>query len=173
MSSEIILDFQVESIDEEVPPESSFILWIQTVLNHLCQVNVNVKEVSCKNKADPIELTVRIVDQEESANLNMRYCNKSHPTNVLSFMFKADLPFELCYLGDIVMCAPVIKREIREQGKEILAHWAHLTVHGVLHLLGYDHQIPVAALEMETLEKNILKQLGYLDPYLICYEGVL
>lgn len=111
------------------------------------------------------QLTVRIVSSAEGAMLNQAYRHTPGPTNVLSFaMEDADaLPVPL--LGDIAVCAPVVEREAREQGKEAAAHWAHMVVHGTLHLLGYDHLDDVQAQEMESLETRILARLGFPNPY--------
>jgi probable rRNA maturation factor len=119
-------------------------------------------------KAARGELTLRIVDEEESAALNSRYRDKRGPTNVLSF--GADpLPgpagAELPPLGDLVICAAVVQREAREQGKPAPAHWAHMVVHGVLHLQGYDHETSAEAAAMEARERELLAALGFPDPY--------
>jgi probable rRNA maturation factor len=111
------------------------------------------------------ELVVRIVDEAESAALNNRYRGKPGPTNVLSFPFESPPGLELAHLGDLVICAPVVEREAREQGKPSEAHWAHMLVHGLLHLQGHDHQAEAEAEAMETLESAILAQLGYPNPY--------
>lgn len=116
------------------------------------------------------ELTVRIVDAEEGAQLNQSYRQGVGSTNVLSFPFEPpaqieSLPMQT-YLGDLVICAPVVLGEAREQHKLVEAHWAHLVVHGVLHLLGYDHMDDNEAEIMERLEIQILAQFGYPDPYL-------
>jgi probable rRNA maturation factor len=110
-------------------------------------------------------LTIRIVDEAESAELNQRYRQKSGATNVLSF--PADLPdeVELPLLGDLVICAPLVQSEALAQGKPVTAHWAHLVIHGSLHLLGYDHIEMAEAQEMESLETLLLQQLGFPDPY--------
>lgn len=110
-------------------------------------------------------LTIRIVDTAESAELNQRYRQKSGATNVLSF--PADLPeeIELPLLGDLVICAPLVQTEAAAQGKAVMAHWAHLVIHGCLHLLGYDHIEPAEAEQMESLETRLLQQLGLPDPY--------
>ena len=112
------------------------------------------------------ELLIRLVDRRESRQLNTRYRHKNNATNVLSF--PADLPEEvgLALLGDIVICAPVVAEEARDQHKTAEAHWAHLTIHGILHLLGHDHQLEEEAAEMESIESKILKSLGFPDPYL-------
>lgn len=112
-------------------------------------------------------LSLRIVDEEESADLNGRYRGKARPTNVLSFLFEAPpgLPDPLSLIGDLAICAPVVEREALEQGKSLEAHWAHMVVHGVLHLLGHDHLDEVEAQEMEALETRILEELGFPAPY--------
>jgi len=111
------------------------------------------------------ELTVRIVDEAEMTVLNATYRHKNAVTNVLSFPFEADIPMETELLGDIVICAPVVQQEAIEHGKSIEAHWAHLIVHGVLHLLGYDHSTEDEACEMESREIQILNRFGYANPY--------
>ena len=111
------------------------------------------------------ELSIRIVGTREGRTLNRTYRDKDYATNVLSF--PVDLPpgVHLPLLGDIAICAPVVRREAAEQGKPVAHHWAHLTVHGVLHLLGYDHIVEAEAVRMEALETRILKGLGISDPY--------
>ena len=113
------------------------------------------------------ELLIRLVDRQESRQLNAQYRHKNKATNVLAF--PADLPQEvgLALLGDIIICAPIVAEEAREQHKTAEAHWAHLTIHGILHLLGYDHQAEKEASEMESLEIELLKSLGFPDPYFI------
>jgi probable rRNA maturation factor len=110
------------------------------------------------------ELTIRIVDEAESAALNGKFRRQPHPTNVLSFPYEAEGACEPV-LGDLVICAPVVAREAREQGKDPRAHWAHMVVHGVLHLLGYDHERADQAQRMEAREREILARLGFPDPY--------
>ncbi len=112
------------------------------------------------------ELTIRLVDEAEGLELNSTYRHKDYATNVLSF--PADVPDELLdipLLGDLVICAPVVAREALEQRKPLQAHWAHLVIHGCLHLLGYDHIDDAEAEEMETLERELLAELGHPDPY--------
>lgn len=112
------------------------------------------------------ELTIRVVDEAEMTLLNHRYRHKSGPTNVLSFPFEAPLPqLDTGLLGDVVLCAPVVEREAALAHKNVEAHWAHLVVHGVLHLQGHDHQQAEQAAEMERLEARILMALGYSNPY--------
>ncbi|MBL0523534.1 rRNA maturation RNase YbeY [Aeromonas dhakensis] len=112
------------------------------------------------------EVTVRIVDEAESNELNLTYRGKDKPTNVLSFPFEAPPGLELPLLGDLVICRQVVEHEAIEQGKPLMAHWAHMVVHGSLHLLGYDHIEDDEAEEMEALERDIMQELGFADPYL-------
>lgn len=124
-----------------------------------------VKEVLVAEKQDDTELTVRIVSREESAGLNEQYRNKKGPTNVLSFPFEAPAEVDINLLGDLVICSDLVVQQAKEQHKQELAHWAHMIVHGTLHLLGYDHLTDDEANVMETKERTILSQLGYPDPY--------
>ncbi len=114
--------------------------------------------------ATPGEITIRVVAEEESAALNGKFRHKPYPTNVLSFPYEAEAPSEQV-LGDLVICAPVVAREATEQNKEAHAHWAHMVVHGVLHLLGHDHIQEEEAERMEAKERQILARLGFADPY--------
>ncbi len=111
------------------------------------------------------DLGIRLVDDREGRSLNRHYRGKDYPTNVLSF--PADLPegVKLPLLGDLIICAPVVAREAAEQNKKVNAHYAHLTVHGILHLLGWDHEDDREAECMEQLEREILATLGIADPY--------
>jgi probable rRNA maturation factor len=109
------------------------------------------------------EITIRIVDNDESQNLNNIYRKKKYPTNVLSFL----VDDEVHLIGDIVLCAPVIEKEALEQSKKLEAHYAHLIIHGALHLYGYDHENKKDADIMEAKEIKILTGLGYKNPYLI------
>ena len=110
-------------------------------------------------------VVIRLVDEAESARLNMVYRHKQGATNVLSFPFEAPPGIDEAHLGDVVICAPVVAREAAEQGKTPEAHWAHMVVHGMLHLQGYDHIEEVDARRMEALEIKILDRLGYDNPY--------
>jgi probable rRNA maturation factor len=112
-----------------------------------------------------VSVVIRVVDAAESAELNSAYRHKQGPTNVLSFPFEAPPGIEEPHLGDLVICAPVVAREAAEQGKAPEAHWAHMVVHGMLHLQGYDHIEEADAERMEALETRILKELGYGEPY--------
>ena len=106
-------------------------------------------------------LTVRVVDAREGRSLNRRFRGRDYATNVLTFVLETGPRYE----GDIALCAPVVAREAREQRKNVMAHYAHLTVHGVLHLQGYEHEREPDAVEMEKLETRILRRLGFPDPY--------
>jgi probable rRNA maturation factor len=106
-------------------------------------------------------VTVRLVGQAEGRALNRTYRGKDYATNVLTFVFRDSPPFE----GDLALCAPVVAREARAQGKQVAAHYAHLVVHGMLHLQGYDHESDADARIMEKLESKIVANLGYSDPY--------
>ena len=117
-------------------------------------------------QSDEVEMTVRIVDEAESHELNLNYRGKDRPTNVLSFPFECPDEVELPLLGDLVICRQVVEREAQEQDKPLMAHWAHMVVHGSLHLLGYDHIEDDEAEEMESLETQIMTELGFADPYL-------
>ncbi len=117
-------------------------------------------------ESDDVEMTVRIVDEAESQTLNRTYRAKDRPTNVLSFPFECPTEVSLPLLGDLVICRQVVEYEAAEQKKPLMAHWAHMVVHGSLHLLGYDHIDDTEAEEMESLETKIMQGLGFVDPYL-------
>jgi len=134
-----------------------------------CQkwVHASVLEPRC---FEPVEMTIRIVDQQESQQLNADYRDKDKPTNVLSFEFEqppglVDIGEELPYLGDLVICAEIVAKEAQEQNKSLEAHWAHMIIHGTLHLQGYDHIDEYDAEEMEGIEIEIMQNLGYANPY--------
>ncbi len=145
------LDIQLACADNTGLPEAdSFRPWAALALN---------------GHREDAELTLRIVDEAESRQLNATYRGKDAPTNVLSF--PADLPpeLELPLLGDLVVCRQVVEREAREQNKAVYDHWAHMLIHGTLHLLGYDHINDADAEEMESLEIALMAQLGISNPY--------
>ncbi len=116
-------------------------------------------------KARSTLLSVRVVGDAGSRRLNALYRNKDKPTNVLSFCGTAGTPDGRRFLGELVICAPVVAREASVQGKSLAAHWAHMTVHGVLHLQGFDHEREQEALKMERKEIQILDRLGFSNPY--------
>jgi probable rRNA maturation factor len=113
-----------------------------------------------------VVLSVRVVGQAQSRSLNARYRHKDKPTNVLSFGGAGSAPDGRLFLGELVICAPVVAREALTQGKTLESHWAHMTVHGVLHLLGFDHERRAEAAKMAAREIQILDRLGFSDPYL-------
>ena len=121
--------------------------------------------VAFEDDARNAEITIRLVGDEESARLNAVYRKKAGPTNVLAFPFEAPPGTESDLLGDLVICAPVVAREATEQGKPDKAHWAHMVIHGILHLRGYDHETAAGAEQMESLERALLSRLGFGDPY--------
>ncbi|MEQ4622701.1 rRNA maturation RNase YbeY [Providencia vermicola] len=150
---EVILDLQLACEETtDLPSEVLFQRWLEAVLP--------------KFQAQS-EVTIRIVDEEESHHLNLTYRGKDKPTNVLSFPFESPPEVELPLLGDLIICRQVVEQEAIEQQKSAEEHWAHMVVHGCLHLLGYDHIEDDEAEEMESLETEILAELGYADPYLV------
>ncbi|AFJ02938.1 metal-dependent hydrolase [Methylophaga frappieri] len=146
----VLIDLQ-HAVADPLPADDDFQRWAEAALT--------LVDVDC-------ELCIRIVDVAESQQLNHQYRQKDYPTNVLSFPFDAPIALEPRLLGDLVMCAPVVKKEASEQGKPEQHHWAHLTIHGCLHLLGYDHLNDEEAEEMEALEIQILQTLDIANPYL-------
>ena len=122
-------------------------------------------EAAMTGRTTATELNIRIVEDYEITTLNSQYRGKKKSTNVLSFPFDAVTPEPMPVLGDIVICAPLVFREAQEQSKSIEYHWAHLVVHGILHLLGYDHEKDNDAKIMETLESEILTKMNYPEPY--------
>ena len=113
----------------------------------------------------PVVLSVRIVGRAGSRKLNARYRHKDKPTNVLSFAGAGESPDGRYFLGELVICAPVVAQEAKVQDKTLKAHWAHMTIHGVLHLRGFDHEGTREAVKMASREVQILDQLGFSDPY--------
>ena len=124
-------------------------------------------EKALENQMESAELNIRIVDINEMSKLNSVYRRKNGPTNVLSFpsAIHDEVELETPILGDIVICTEVVNSEAREQQKSEEAHWAHMVVHGVFHLLGYDHESNNEAEIMESLEKQVMRDLGFKDPY--------
>ncbi len=147
----VTVNLQNASASGNLPDQDQVNTWVRTALDGL------------KLSA---ELTIRIVDEEEGRELNERWCKSTGPTNVLSFPAGGTEETAPELLGDIVICAPVVEREARQQNKTLTAHWAHMVVHGTLHLLGYDHIQEDDAEVMESLEINILKKLGLENPYI-------
>jgi probable rRNA maturation factor len=147
-----------DSAVPNLPAVRSIRAWVRAALDDYCGSG------RCPRSGD---VSIRIVDEPEMRALNARYRGKDYATNVLAF--PAELPpgVDVALLGDIVVCAPVVRREAAEQSKPVRAHWAHLLVHGTLHLLGHDHERPRAAAAMEALERRVLATLGFPDPYRI------
>jgi probable rRNA maturation factor len=135
-----------------VPLRASFAAWVEVALRGA-------------GHRRNTELSIRIVDVGEGRRLNRTYRQRDYATNVLSFTAELPPAMKLPLLGDLVICAAVVAREAREQGKRLRDHYAHLTIHGTLHLLGHDHENDVDAEAMETLERTLLAQLGVADPY--------
>jgi len=146
----IKVDLQNDETLDFIPPEQQFRQWIEAAL---------------QEPYDRLEQTLRIVGETESRELNKRYRGKDSATNVLAFPGANELLDYAC-LGDLVICAPVVVAEAGAQGKPIEAHWAHLVVHGMLHLQDFDHQDAAQTRKMETLEIKILDGLGYSNPYI-------
>ncbi|HHV6871136.1 TPA: rRNA maturation RNase YbeY [Haemophilus influenzae] len=148
----ILVDLQIATENiEGLPTEEQIVQWATAAV---------------QPEGNEVEMTVRIVDEAESHELNLTYRGKDRPTNVLSFPFECPDEVELPLLGDLVICRQVVEREAVEQDKPLMAHWAHMVVHGSLHLLDYDHIEDDEAEEMESLETQIMQGLGFVDPYL-------
>ena len=144
------IDIESNSQSQQIPAADDLERWISIAL---------------RSQVEEAEVSVYIVDEDESQELNAQYRGRDYPTNVLSF--PADIAEEVGVplLGDLVVCAPVVEREAKEQGKTLQAHWAHMLIHGTLHLLGFDHIDDDEAETMETLETQIVTGLGYPAPY--------
>ena len=149
----VVLNLQNASNSKCLPSKNSIQIWIEAALS-------DGKPMSERKP----EITVRLVDAEEGEQLNQQWRQKPGPTNVLSFPYAED-EYAGDLLGDLVICAPVVESEAKEQGKSLESHWAHMLIHGTLHLLGYDHQQDDEAENMEGLETGILQKLGYANPY--------
>lgn len=144
------VDRQCMIEDVGLPSEALLTEWVTAALN---------------NRLEQAELSIRIVDTEESQQLNSQYRGKDKPTNVLSFPFEMPEGITLDLLGDLVICAEVVAREAEQQNKPLMHHWSHMVIHGVLHLLGFDHINNEEAEQMEQLERDILATLNIPDPY--------
>lgn len=145
-----LLDIQLASDADNIPSAALFQQWLNTALSEL--------SVS-------VEVLIRIVDEPEMTELNQTYRHKTGATNILSFPFEAPAGVDLNLLGDLVVCAPVLEREALAQNKSLEQHWAHIVIHGLFHLLGYDHNNEIEAEAMEALEVKALKKLHINNPY--------
>ena len=146
-----VIEVQLAVTTPSVPAPEKLRQWAQKVLTH--------------QRIDNVEWTVRAVDVQESTALNRRYRGHDKPTNVLSFDIPPLPGFALPALGDIVICAAIVESESQAQGKSIESHWAHMVIHGALHLLGYDHETDTEAQQMESLEVVLMDKLGFANPY--------
>lgn len=155
----IVIDYQIEDVPDDwlYPSEKRIQRWLDTAL-----------EVLAHDEA--LEVTVRLVDDDEITELNDEYRGKDKPTNVLAFPCDWDLPEEPRLLGDVVIAVNVVNQEAKSQKKSMEQHWAHITIHGFLHLMGYDHIDEQDAEKMERTEREILAQLGFPDPYTVACD---
>lgn len=149
--SELYVDIQHATQSSPLPSDENLTAWAR---------------IAYQGNEDEPEVTLRLVDRTESHELNGRYRDKEKPTNVLSFPFEAPPGIPIGLLGDLVICADVVAAEAEAQQKSISAHWAHMVIHGMLHLQGYDHVNPEDAVIMEGLETRLLSALGFPAPYL-------
>ena len=149
------LDLQIATDESALPSQQQVADWATAALTAAAYDR-------CDGEA---EISVRIVDETEMVQLNGQYRDKHNPTNVLSFPTDFPCDTEIPLLGDLVVCARVVEHEARQQNKELNAHWAHMIVHGTLHLIGYDHINDQEADNMEQLETDILCNLGFPPPY--------
>ncbi|AXQ98841.1 rRNA maturation RNase YbeY [Pseudoalteromonas piscicida] len=147
---DLVLDLQLACEFDNLPSEAQFQLWAEQALTQF---------------REEAELTIRIADEHGSQELNSQYRGKDKPTNVLSFPFDAPPGIELPLIGDLIICPQVVYQESVEQEKTFHDHFAHMVIHGCLHLLGFDHINEQDAVEMETIEKQILASLNIADPY--------
>lgn len=155
----IKVDIQIACENYNVPSKEDFETWIM----------LSIRNIDFILERD-FEIGIRVVNESESKRLNKQYRKINQSTNILSFFSSMDDNIRWSKtipkpLGDLVICAPVIEREAIEQGKELYAHWAHMIVHGMLHLVGFDHAVEHEANEMESLEVDILEELGFSNPY--------
>jgi probable rRNA maturation factor len=151
----LFVDLQLATTSHNLPPKQAFIDWVRAAL----------RGAQYAQDIESAEVSIRIVDTDESQALNYQYRQKNNATNVLSFPTEFPPGVPIDFLGDLVICAPVVFQEATEQSKAPLAHWAHMVIHGTLHLLGFDHIDDKEAEQMESLETQLLESLGYPCPY--------
>lgn len=151
MILEIEVQYASTQSRDALPTREQIVSWVRAALDGRC---------------DSAQLVMRIIDETESRALNERYRRREGATNVLSFAFERPELLDPPLLGDVLVCAPVVVREALEQHKPVEAHWAHMVIHGTLHLLGFDHEEEGEAMVMEALEREILARLGHADPWI-------
>lgn len=155
MTTDIEIDYQIVSDirdDEYLPDHAMVENWVSRLLQEL-------------HYEQPVQLSIRVVGEQEITQLNEKYRKKNQATNVLSFPYEPLPGVNVPLLGDVVVCARIVGQQAKQQGKSPDQHWAHMIIHGVLHLLGYDHIKAADADEMEAIEINILSKLGFPNPY--------
>ena len=159
------LNMSKTTTDMSVETQCSDVISSKTFIPSERQFEQWARAALVQQSQEDAELFIRVVDSEESRALNAEYRDKDKPTNVLSFAMEAPEYIEPRVLGDLIICADIVEQEAQQQAKPCEAHWAHMVVHGVLHLLGFDHQTDEGAVAMESLEIEILQGLGYANPY--------
>jgi len=146
----VAIELQNAAPEFNIPDESEFQSWAKKI-----DTSENDQQI----------VALRIVDEEEMSKLNSQYRQKAGPTNVLSFPADLHEEIDIPFIGDVVVCAPVVIKESVDQGKSEISHWAHMTVHGILHLQGYDHINETDAEQMESIEIRVMNELGFENPY--------
>ncbi|WP_343192044.1 rRNA maturation RNase YbeY [Buchnera aphidicola (Formosaphis micheliae)] len=147
----IIIDIQKTCINSfYTPKKKDFKKWLKEIL---------------KFYQSTYEITIRIVGKKEMININEKYRNQKKPTNILSFSYDNNSQKKLKFLGDLIVCSQILSEEAKQQKKNIKSHWAHIIIHGTLHLLQYKHTTKTQQRKMESLESNIMLSLGYNNPY--------
>ncbi|MFI4853242.1 MAG: rRNA maturation RNase YbeY [Candidatus Makana argininalis] len=148
----LILNIQISCSKKGwIPSKNIFLNWVKSDL-------IIIKKLS--------KITIRIVDKEESRILNFNFRGKNIPTNIISFPFEPPKNFKTIFIGDLIICKQLIYLESKKQKKNLKSYWAHIFIHGLLHLLGYNHLIYKKAVDMQDLESKIMTNIGYSDPYL-------
>ncbi|WP_367670515.1 rRNA maturation RNase YbeY [Sodalis-like secondary symbiont of Drepanosiphum platanoidis] len=142
----------IYSVNNIFPKKSDFFKWI--------------KNICLKKKLKKIEINIKIVNSKEMSYLNMKFCKKNYPTNILSFSVDDIHKKNSYFIGDLIICKEIIELEAIKYKKKIKEHWAHIVIHGTLHLLNYNHNNKKKAIKMEYMENKFLKKLGYSNPYL-------
>lgn len=151
----LVIHLQQATDETNTPTAAQLQTWLETA----------IKQLPSPPKPEQNEITIRIIGIEESSQLNQQFRQKEGPTNVLSFPDIALAGIDSESLGDLAICAELVTQEAQEQQKSVESHWAHLVIHGLLHLIGYDHQVASEAKTMESLEIAILAKLTYPNPY--------